>query len=188
LKIEKSKIDELQQTIQDVKAQLGICLRKYSDRIQKQSSEGSQYGISGTPTFYVGNNKAGYTQILGAQPVTIATFPVSDFVVIISLSNLIDPLLLLLSLAEALLPLPRRVALDQLDINILHSMSSNCRASYYRLSSEIGFTAKSIKDRVKKIQSDDIISIILSSRYKNIRLPKTSNYIIIINDITTLLL
>jgi DNA-binding Lrp family transcriptional regulator len=36
-------------------------------------------------------------------------------------------------------------------------MSSNCRASYYRLSSEIGLTAKSIKVRVKKMQSDGII-------------------------------
>ena len=41
---------------------------KYSDKIQKQSGEGSQYGVSGTPTFYVGNQKAGYTQIVGAQP------------------------------------------------------------------------------------------------------------------------
>jgi protein-disulfide isomerase len=41
---------------------------KYSDKIQKQSSEGSQYGVSGTPTFYIGNQKAGYTPIVGAQP------------------------------------------------------------------------------------------------------------------------
>ena len=42
---------------------------KYSDKIQKQgSSEGSQYGVSDTPTFYIGNQKAGYTQIVGAQP------------------------------------------------------------------------------------------------------------------------
>jgi protein-disulfide isomerase len=48
-----------------------LCINSsiYSDKIhQKQSGEGSQYGVSGTPTFYVGNNKAGYTQIVGAQP------------------------------------------------------------------------------------------------------------------------
>jgi protein-disulfide isomerase len=51
-------------------ASFNSCLdsNKYSDKIQKESSEGSQYGISGTPTFYIGNQKAGYTQILGAQP------------------------------------------------------------------------------------------------------------------------
>jgi protein-disulfide isomerase len=43
---------------------------KYADKIQKQSTEGLQYGVDGTPTFYIGNNKAGYTQIVGAQPVT----------------------------------------------------------------------------------------------------------------------
>ena len=43
---------------------------KYSDKIQKESSLGSQYGVSGTPTFYIGNQKAGYTQLVGAQPIT----------------------------------------------------------------------------------------------------------------------
>jgi protein-disulfide isomerase len=43
---------------------------KYSDKIQKESSLGSQYGVSGTPTFYIGNQKAGYTQIVGAQPIS----------------------------------------------------------------------------------------------------------------------
>jgi protein-disulfide isomerase len=27
---------------------------KYTNKIQKESTEGSQYGIDGTPTFYVG--------------------------------------------------------------------------------------------------------------------------------------
>ena len=43
---------------------------KYTDKIQKETSEGSQYGVNGTPTFYVGNTKAGYTQIVGAQPIS----------------------------------------------------------------------------------------------------------------------
>jgi protein-disulfide isomerase len=51
-------------------ASFNSCLdsNKYSDKIQKQSSEGSQYGVLGTPTFYIGNQKSGYTQIVGAQP------------------------------------------------------------------------------------------------------------------------
>jgi protein-disulfide isomerase len=51
-------------------ASFNSCLdsSKYSTAIQKQSSEGSKYGVSGTPTFYIGNDKAGYTQIVGTQP------------------------------------------------------------------------------------------------------------------------
>jgi protein-disulfide isomerase len=53
-------------------ASFNSCLdsSKYSDKIQRESSLGSQYGVSGTPTFYIGNQKAGYTQIVGAQPIT----------------------------------------------------------------------------------------------------------------------
>jgi protein-disulfide isomerase len=53
-------------------ASFNTCLdsNKYTDKIQKESSEGSRYGVSGTPTFYVGNQKAGFTQIVGAQPIT----------------------------------------------------------------------------------------------------------------------
>jgi protein-disulfide isomerase len=43
---------------------------KYNDKIQKESSEGSQYGVNGTPTFYIGNQKTGYTQVVGAMPVS----------------------------------------------------------------------------------------------------------------------
>jgi protein-disulfide isomerase len=51
-------------------ASFNSCLdsNKYSDKIHKESSEGSEYGVSGTPTFYTGNQKADYIQILGAQP------------------------------------------------------------------------------------------------------------------------
>ena len=53
-------------------ASFNSCLdsSKYTDKIQKESSEGSQYGVDGTPTFYIGNQKAGYTQIVGAMPVS----------------------------------------------------------------------------------------------------------------------
>ena len=43
---------------------------KYNDKIQKESSEGSQYGVDGTPTFYIGNQKTGYSQLVGAMPVS----------------------------------------------------------------------------------------------------------------------
>jgi protein-disulfide isomerase len=39
-------------------------------KIDKDTQVGSQYGVTGTPTFYVGNEKAGYTQLVGAQPFT----------------------------------------------------------------------------------------------------------------------
>jgi predicted transcriptional regulator len=51
----------------------------------------------------------------------------------------------------------RRVTLDELDIKILNSLSRNRRASYDKMSPEIGLSLKSIKTRVKKMQSDGII-------------------------------
>jgi DNA-binding Lrp family transcriptional regulator len=47
--------------------------------------------------------------------------------------------------------------LDELDGKILHSLSRNCRVSYSSLGSEIGLTAKSVKARVKKMQSSGVI-------------------------------
>jgi DNA-binding Lrp family transcriptional regulator len=50
-----------------------------------------------------------------------------------------------------------RTTLDELDGKIFHSLSRNCRASYSSLGSEIGLTAKSVKARVKKMQSSGVI-------------------------------
>ena len=44
--------------------------KKYDDQITKDISIGSKYHISGTPTFYIGNDKNGYTQLVGSQPVS----------------------------------------------------------------------------------------------------------------------
>jgi protein-disulfide isomerase len=42
--------------------------KKYEQKVEKELQEGSTYGVSGTPAFYIGNEKQGYTQIEGAQP------------------------------------------------------------------------------------------------------------------------
>ena len=47
--------------------------------------------------------------------------------------------------------------LDELDGKILQSLSRNCRVSYNSLGNEIGMTAKSVKVRVKKMQSTGVI-------------------------------
>jgi DNA-binding Lrp family transcriptional regulator len=47
--------------------------------------------------------------------------------------------------------------LDELDGKILHSLSRNCRVSYNSLGSKIGLTTKSVKARVKKMQSSGVI-------------------------------
>lgn len=47
--------------------------------------------------------------------------------------------------------------LDELDGRILQSLSRNCRVSYNSLGNEIGITAKSVKARVKKMQSTGVI-------------------------------
>ncbi len=44
--------------------------QKYKDKIEKDIQKGSKYQVSGTPTFYIGNNKSGFTQIVGAQPMS----------------------------------------------------------------------------------------------------------------------
>ena len=51
--------------------------------------------------------------------------------------------------------------LDELDVKILHYLSRNCRVSYSSLGSEIGLTAKSVKARVKKMQSSGVIDSFL---------------------------
>lgn len=51
----------------------------------------------------------------------------------------------------------KRTTLDELDGKILRSLSRNCRVSYNSLGSEISMTAKSVKARVKKMQSSGVI-------------------------------
>jgi protein-disulfide isomerase len=44
---------------------------KYIEEIQKDLVDGRDYGVSGTPGFFVGNDQIGYVQIKGAQPFEI---------------------------------------------------------------------------------------------------------------------
>ncbi len=41
---------------------------KYLDEIRKDLDDGRAYGVSGTPGFFIGNEKIGFAQINGAQP------------------------------------------------------------------------------------------------------------------------
>ncbi len=41
---------------------------KYLEEIRKDLNDGRDYGVSGTPGFFVGNDQIGYVQINGAQP------------------------------------------------------------------------------------------------------------------------
>jgi len=41
---------------------------KYLDEVQKDYQEGNSYGITGTPVFFIGNEKGGYIKLTGAQP------------------------------------------------------------------------------------------------------------------------
>lgn len=43
---------------------------KYADKVNKDSQDGASYGATGTPTFFIGNDKKGYTKLVGAQPYT----------------------------------------------------------------------------------------------------------------------
>jgi len=41
---------------------------KYIDEISKDLKDGQDYGVSGTPGFFIGNEKIGYVELKGAQP------------------------------------------------------------------------------------------------------------------------
>lgn len=45
--------------------------KKYSSEIQKDFQDGVAAGVSGTPTFYIGNPQKGYVQLVGAQPYSV---------------------------------------------------------------------------------------------------------------------
>ncbi len=42
--------------------------QKYLSEVQKDFTDGVNLGVTGTPTFYIGNSQRGFTQVVGAQP------------------------------------------------------------------------------------------------------------------------
>ena len=41
---------------------------KYIEEIKKDLDDGRDYGVSGTPGFFIGNDQIGYVELKGAQP------------------------------------------------------------------------------------------------------------------------
>ena len=48
-----------------------LTLKKYQQNIQKDLSDGQALGVSGTPTFFIGNEDKGYEKVVGAQSFTV---------------------------------------------------------------------------------------------------------------------
>lgn len=44
---------------------------KFLKTLQKNFQDGASYNVSGTPTFFIGNDKDGYVQVVGAQPYSV---------------------------------------------------------------------------------------------------------------------
>lgn len=44
---------------------------KYSSAVNKDSQDGAAYGVTGTPTFFIGSDQKGYVAISGAQPFSV---------------------------------------------------------------------------------------------------------------------
>lgn len=44
---------------------------KYADKVNKDFQDGTNYGATGTPTFFIGNDKKGYIKLVGAQPFSV---------------------------------------------------------------------------------------------------------------------
>jgi protein-disulfide isomerase len=51
----------------------GSCIdsSKYADKVSAESKEGRNYGVNGTPAFFIGNEKEGYLKLAGAQPFSV---------------------------------------------------------------------------------------------------------------------
>lgn len=41
---------------------------KYADKVNNDYKDGTNYGVTGTPTFFIGNDQKGYMRLEGAQP------------------------------------------------------------------------------------------------------------------------
>ena len=54
-------------------AEFNSCLDsgKHEDEVNKDYSDASKVGASGTPTFFIGNDENGYVKIVGAQPFAV---------------------------------------------------------------------------------------------------------------------
>jgi predicted DsbA family dithiol-disulfide isomerase len=44
---------------------------KYSTTVNKDEQDGSSYGVTGTPTFFIGNDQKGYVTLSGAQSFSV---------------------------------------------------------------------------------------------------------------------
>lgn len=69
-------VDNLKQYAKDLgldAAKFNSCLDsgKYASEVQKDMAAGSAAGVSGTPTFFIGNDENGYQMIVGAQPYAV---------------------------------------------------------------------------------------------------------------------
>ena len=53
--------------------QFNTCLdtNKYSALITKDQSDGTGYGVQGTPTFFIGTSQKGYQMVVGSQPIDV---------------------------------------------------------------------------------------------------------------------
>ncbi len=52
---------------------------KYAKEVEKDFNDGNSYGVSGTPTYFVGNEKDGYKIIGGAQPYQVFEQAINEY-------------------------------------------------------------------------------------------------------------
>lgn len=68
--------DDLKQWASDIAldtSKFDSCLdsQKYKNEVDKDFQDGVDAGVSGTPTFFIGNSKDGYISVVGAQPYSV---------------------------------------------------------------------------------------------------------------------
>ena len=73
----KQSSEDINDSLKEYASDLGLeldsfssCLesKSLSDEVDKDYQEGAKYGTTGTPTFYIGNEKDGFVKLSGAQP------------------------------------------------------------------------------------------------------------------------
>ena len=65
-----SQLNQYATTLGLNSASFDSCLssKEIADEVQSDFLAASQYGATGTPTFFIGNEKDGYVRLVGAQP------------------------------------------------------------------------------------------------------------------------
>lgn len=65
--------------IDSVKLNSCIDSNKYQNEVEKDFQDGVNFGVTGTPTFFIGNSQKGYVAVVGAQPYSVLKSAIDQY-------------------------------------------------------------------------------------------------------------